>query len=246
MYPQNDYRSYLEHHGILGMKWGVQNGPPYPLGISDHNAAERKAGWVDSLKNKHSERKAEKAELKEQKEFTKEVSKAYKSIHTSGFDGFDELRRVEKISKLDKVRDQADDEMLRLYAKVTNSYKNPVTKVSDQKTSKTYNLVDQKPLEKYSSLCREKSKKLLGKTGAAYENHVTLAISKAVESKLGVTDVSLFTNRRNNLRKQLDRGKEDYGIPIKKNSAYEDYLQAEKDLSAAKKAYEANLKKYSG
>lgn len=22
---------YLEHHGILGQKWGTQNGPPYPL-----------------------------------------------------------------------------------------------------------------------------------------------------------------------------------------------------------------------
>lgn len=23
--------NYLEHHGILGQKWGTQNGPPYPL-----------------------------------------------------------------------------------------------------------------------------------------------------------------------------------------------------------------------
>ena len=53
MYPDNDYRSYLEHHGILGMKWGVQNGPPYPLGASDHSASEKKAGWQDSL-NKES------------------------------------------------------------------------------------------------------------------------------------------------------------------------------------------------
>ncbi len=24
MYPENDYRAYLEHHGILGMRWGVR------------------------------------------------------------------------------------------------------------------------------------------------------------------------------------------------------------------------------
>lgn len=39
----------LEHHGIMGMKWGVKNGPPYPLAAGSHNAAERKANWQQSL-----------------------------------------------------------------------------------------------------------------------------------------------------------------------------------------------------
>lgn len=41
--------TYLAHHGILGQKWGRKNGPPYPLGSSDHSAAEKKAGWRKSL-----------------------------------------------------------------------------------------------------------------------------------------------------------------------------------------------------
>lgn len=41
--------SDLQHHGILGQKWGKQNGPPYPLSGSDHSAAEKKAGWKKSL-----------------------------------------------------------------------------------------------------------------------------------------------------------------------------------------------------
>lgn len=47
MYSDNDFRLY--HHGILGQKWGVQNGPPYPIGASDHSASEKRAGWRKSL-----------------------------------------------------------------------------------------------------------------------------------------------------------------------------------------------------
>lgn len=47
--PTNFYDDYIAHHGILGMKWGKQNGPPYPLGSGDHSKSERSAGWKKSL-----------------------------------------------------------------------------------------------------------------------------------------------------------------------------------------------------
>lgn len=31
----------IKHHGILGQKWGVKNGPPYPLGGGDYTAREK-------------------------------------------------------------------------------------------------------------------------------------------------------------------------------------------------------------
>ena len=53
MYPQNDYRDYLEHHGVKGQQWGVRNGPPYPLSdeqkIQKHEYCE---SLVDELNTK--------------------------------------------------------------------------------------------------------------------------------------------------------------------------------------------------
>lgn len=40
-YGSGDY--YLEHHGILGMKWGKQNGPPYPLSDAKHDEVIERA-----------------------------------------------------------------------------------------------------------------------------------------------------------------------------------------------------------
>ena len=42
VYPENDYRYYLEHHGISGQKWGVRKAPWYP--ISDYEAHSDRAG----------------------------------------------------------------------------------------------------------------------------------------------------------------------------------------------------------
>lgn len=37
-----DGMKFLEHHGILGQRWGLLKGPPYPLGRGDHSAREKR------------------------------------------------------------------------------------------------------------------------------------------------------------------------------------------------------------
>lgn len=37
------YKHAMRHHGIKGQKWGIQNGPPYPLGGGDYTPSEKKA-----------------------------------------------------------------------------------------------------------------------------------------------------------------------------------------------------------
>lgn len=40
---RNDFHSgYLMHHGIQGQKWGVKNGPPYPLDSNQKSSSEKK------------------------------------------------------------------------------------------------------------------------------------------------------------------------------------------------------------
>lgn len=43
------YDEYLAHHGILGMRWGKRNGPPYPLNESQMTAKEKAKNEVSEF-----------------------------------------------------------------------------------------------------------------------------------------------------------------------------------------------------
>ena len=92
---RNDFESnYLAHHGILGQKHGVRNGPPYPLDAKDHSASEKKAGYKKSLGGgRNEELYNAKQKKKQQKQLAKDVAK---SVKKDGWNKSEEAR--EKIN----------------------------------------------------------------------------------------------------------------------------------------------------
>lgn len=112
----------LYHHGILGQKWGRRNGPPYPLGASDHSSAEKKAGWRKSLSKANSDyAKAEKDKFNKYRSTRNELLKDRKAIKQ---DSKEKLKANTK--KLRDNRNEFEDNH------VTDKYKSDLKNVAKE------------------------------------------------------------------------------------------------------------------
>lgn len=129
---------YLAHHGVKNQKWGVQNGPPYPLDSSVSTGSRLKTSAGDAIKkakksfddsvSKYKAKKAAKTEAEEKKKAEAAQKAKEKVIARSNVQEIDKIKdtlttkefeEAVKRAELNKRLTQADTSKSKL-ERVTN------------------------------------------------------------------------------------------------------------------------------
>jgi len=125
---------YVEHHGIIGMKHGVRNGPPYPLSGSEHSAVVKSA-------DKKSTRSGRKLTWRQRRKAKKNLKKARAAAAQ---------KRLDDKEKERLVREGSASEV---YAR-----RNDLTIEQKRRAQERLNLDDQLATLSAKELARRKSK----------------------------------------------------------------------------------------
>lgn len=125
----NLHKNYLEHHGILGMRWGRKMGPPYPLDASDHSAAEKKEGYKKSLGGGRNESLYDRKEKKASSSKTEsKVVMRRKGSDAKSYEKFNNSKEAKAAKK------KAYDRTLEYFKEKDPEYLEKITKENGGKT----------------------------------------------------------------------------------------------------------------
>lgn len=102
--------SELQHHGIKGQKWGVENGPPYPLDRQKHNKVLSSVGSALKKRSEHKQevkaaKKAAKAQKKEQRRQEREEKRATQKNRSKSVKNMTDQQLNSNIERLRKEKE---------------------------------------------------------------------------------------------------------------------------------------------
>ena len=94
----------LEHHGIKGQKWGVRNGPPYPLSRGKSGSGGRNVRYGGSAPSKRKARKLQKQRVKSLKKARK-VREQNRQVKQEQQKSKEEILKTKDLSAMSKNSD---------------------------------------------------------------------------------------------------------------------------------------------
>lgn len=259
----------LEHHGIIGQKWGKMNGPPYPLDPNkDYSKAELRAMRKEARKearkeNRRKKKIAKKDEIEKQKTEEEEKLEKEEAKNRAVVSG--------SASEVEKYKDMMTNEELRLaqervrlYQELNNlkltDLRQNNAKIQEEidRISKENNLRDQKLKEKYGpgkgEAALEKTARISEKIGRIAK--ATTSVGVAAKTWSGAID-EIKKNKKNDGTSSKDKTTDTKGIKDlalnvatgkaqeKANKASVDAMNAKAKAKAAKKAAK-EIKKFKG
>lgn len=145
----------IYHHGILGMKWGKKNGPPYPLDASDHSASEKKAGWRKSL-NSHRSTSISAAIARRQNRKVDKGFKKWKEGSDNRQNAIDAGKRANQLM----MESRTDNSKRKEAKKAQKEYKKALRKATTYRKGQVRNEVGKDLSRKYLSEAKKVKKQL--------------------------------------------------------------------------------------